>query len=104
MAITTVRTHPTTICATASVRPSRGANSTARNSKNALRGARASAIAAMSHLDGSGHPNVHGLRRRTVEPHPDREALCDHNPVEIAPHLGKTRAVLVARLHSHPED
>src|ERR1700748_2459855 len=103
MAIATVRTEPTTMCATASARPSRGANSTARKSRNALRGARASAIAAMMHLDGSGHAYVHGLRRRVVEPYPDREPLSDHDPVEIASDLGKVRTVLVAPLHAGTE-
>src|ERR1700735_1529540 len=99
----TVRVLAITMCATARARPSRGANSTARNSRNALRGLRASAIAAMVHLDRDGHARVHRFRRRMVEPNPDREPLCDHDPVEITSDLGKSRAVLVAGLYARAQ-
>src|ERR1700761_7647795 len=99
----TVMAHAVAIWATARARPSCGASSTARNSSSAVRGLRGSAIAAMMHLDRGGHAHVHGLRRRMVEPNPDREALRDHDPVEIASDLGKARTVLVARLHPRAE-
>src|ERR1700722_10124393 len=99
----TVRVVAITMCVTASARPSRGANSTARNSRNALRRLRASAIAAMVHLDRDGHARVHSLRRRMVEPNPDGEPPRDHDPVKITSDLGKSRTVLVASLHARAE-
>src|ERR1700722_6889796 len=88
IAMATVMALAVAICATARARPSRGANSTARNSRNALRGLRASAIAAMVHLDRGGHARMHGLRRRMDEPNPDGEPLRDHDPVKITSDLG----------------
>src|ERR1700688_3041105 len=98
--MTTVMAHPVAMRATAAHRPSRGASSRASRSRSGRRDRWDSASAVMMHFDGCGQSHVHRKGWRVIEPNPDGKSLGDDHPIEVAPHDGKTGAVLIGRLHA----
>src|SRR5579863_1862450 len=96
----TVMAQATAMRVTVAQRPSRGASSARRTSRNRSGESAGLASADMMHFDRGGHPHVHRGGGRVIEPHPDREALRHHHPVQIAADLWQSRSVLFGGLHT----